>query len=248
MKKGANVNAKGLDGETPLQGAARRGCKDVAYFLLEHGAVAVISDNKRLTPLDYAVKPRLGEPDVGLICKMLLPSGALVHLAKKVVEAHEKRQKRIVKGLKRAVQSPGFLSGLADTLAGIDASGCARGTGEMLSAQLRQLDAFAQGDGDGTDEEEGVRARNLRRLTRGRGVAYTARRGRHRLAVVSAVQSSDFLSELADGLAGVNMVEADPGATKKLVAAAVRLDVLSTEGAQQPGGARAPKRRRRGVA
>ena len=72
------------------------------------------------------------------------------------------------------------------------------------------------------------------------------RRRRHRLGIERAVQSPEFLSELAEGLAGVNLFESDPGATKQLVAAALRLDVLAAEGAQQPGGA--PKRRRRGVA
>ena len=37
----------------------------------------------------------------------------------------------------------------------------------------------------------------------------------------------DFLSELAEGLAGVNMYESDPAAPKTLVSAAARLDALS---------------------
>ena len=247
VEEGADVNTKCNRGETPLHRAAWLGKKEVAYFLLEHGARVDTADVERLTPLRLALTPKIGEPDVNLICRMLLPSGALVQLAMDAVEAHGERLKGIVKGLKRAVDSPGFLKDLADTLAGIDASGCARGTDEMLSSLLRQLDAFAQGAGDVEDEQEGVRARNLRRLTRGRGGAYTARRGRHRLAVVSAVQIPDFLSELAEGLAGANLFKSAPVAPK-LVAAAVRLDVLSAQGAQQPGGARAPKRRRRGVA
>ena len=136
----------------------------------------------------------------------------------------------VVLGLQHAVESPGFRSDLADALAGVDASVCAGGTGAMLVSLLRQLDAFAQGAGDVEDEQEGVRARNLRRPTRGRGGAYTARRGRHRLAVVSAVQSSDFLSELAEGLAGVNMYVWAPVAPKKLVAAAARLDSIAADG------------------
>ena len=99
----------------------------------------------RQTPLDYAIKPKNGEPDVALICRMLLPSGALVQLATNGLEAHEKRLKRIVKGLKRAVDSPGFLEDLADTLAGIDASGCARGTGAMLKSLLRKIAGAADG-------------------------------------------------------------------------------------------------------
>ena len=71
------------------------------------------------------------------------------------------------------------------------------------------------------------------------------RRGRHRRAVVAAVRSADFLSELAEGLAGVNLFESDPRAPKSLVASAVRLDALAAEGAQQR---EASKRRRRGPA
>ena len=53
------------------------------------------------------------------------------------------------------------------------------------------------------------------------------RRGRHRLAVVSAVQSATFLSDLAEGLAGVNLFASDRVAPKKLVAAAEKLDALA---------------------
>ena len=105
----------------------------------------------------------------------------------------------------------------------------------MLKSLLRQLDAFAGKAGDegkkvkvidltatdGEPEEPG-RAPKRRRL----GDAYEARRGRHRLAVVRAVESAEFLSELAGGLAGVNLFESDAGATKGLVAAAGTLDAL----------------------
>ena len=65
------------------------------------------------------------------------------------------------------------------------------------------------------------------------------RRRRHRLGIERAVKIGDFLSELAHGLAGVNLFASDPGAPKKLVAAAARLDALSghQEGARQPGAA-----------
>ena len=224
VEKGAEVNGMANEGGTPLHTAAYFGQRAVVYFLLERGAVAVIADSEGTTPLHLALTPWEGEPDVELICKMLLPSGALVDIATDVVDAHEKRQKRIVKGLKRAVRSPGFLEDLADTLAGIDALGCAEGSGAMLKALLRQLDAFAGNAGDegaGGPEEPG-RAPNRRRL----GDAYEERRGRHRLAVVRAVESAEFLSELAGGLAGVNLFESDAGATKGLVAAAGTLDAL----------------------
>ena len=47
------------------------------------------------------------------------------------------------------------------------------------------------------------------------------------------MRSKDFLAELAEGLAGVNLFASDPVAPKKLVAAAVTLDALSAEAAQQ---------------
>ena len=49
-------------------------------------------------------------------------------------------------------------------------------------------------------------------------------------AVERAVQSKEFLSGLAEGLADVNMYDADPDAgaeIKPLVAAAARLDALA---------------------
>ena len=155
------------------------------------------------------------------------------------MEAHGERLKGIVKGLKRAVESPGFLKDLADTLAGIDASGCVRDTGTMLVALLRQLDGFVRG---------GYRVTWAPRR-QGLGATYEARRDRHRLAVGAAVQIPSFLSELSEGLAGVNLFESDPDATKQLVSAASKLDAVSEGGAQQQrGAARAPKRRRRGAA
>ena len=288
VKEGANMNAKNDLGVTPLHEAVRLRKKEVAYLLLEHGAFALIADDKRLTPLDYAVRPNSGEPDVALICNMLLPSGALVQLATDVVDAHEKRLTRIVKGLKRAVESPSFLEDLADTLAGvsdyaimgvmlkallrqldlfakaaddgagepeepdraapkrrrlgdaymerlkdlserlkdradtlagIDAPGCARATGATLKALLRQLDVV-------TNEWDAFRLLKSCRL----GEAYEERRGRHRLAVV---QSRAFLSDLAEGLAGVNMQVIYPRATKKLVAAAAKLDALEAPEARR---------------
>ena len=97
---------------------------------------------------------------------------------------------------------------------------------------------------DGADElEEPARAPTRRRL----GETYMERRGRHRRAVAAAVRKADFLSDLAEGLAGVNLSASDPGATKQLVASAVALDALAEGGAQRDA-ARAPKRVRRGAA
>ena len=124
------------------------------------------------------------------------------------------------------MRSPGFLEDLADTLEGICATGCAEGTGAMLKALLRQLDAFAErADGPG----EAGPAPKRRRL----GEAHEARRRWHALGMERAVRSKDFLSELAEGLAGVSLFASDPVAPKKLVAAAVTLDALSVEVAQE---------------
>ena len=247
LEKGAIANAKDNDGKTPLHWAVRWSetrMKESAHFLLERGAVAVIADNERLTPLDVALRPWSEKPDVELICRMLLPSGALVQLATDGLEAHEKRLKRLKAGLKRAVESAGFLEDLADTLAGIDASGCARGIDEMLSLLLGQLDAFSKAADDGPDPQAAVRVPKREGL----GESYVERRDRHRRAVAAAVRCATFLSDLAEGLAGVNTYESNPRAPKKLAAAALRLDALSEERAEQGGTARAPKRRRPGPA
>ena len=108
----------------------------------------------------------------------------------------------------------------------------------MLASLFRQLDAFVKG---------GYREiLALRRL--GLGATYEERRQRYRIGIERAVQSSEFLSDLAEGLAGVNMYESDPTAPKKLVAAAARLDVFAAGGAHERGASRAPKRRRGGAA
>ena len=254
MQKGADVNAKNDHGRTVLHRAVWYVCygrgpfhgdvpnidKDIAYFLLEHGAVAVIADDEDRTPLDYALTPECGEPDAELISKMLLPSGELVQLAQDALESHGKRQKRLGRGLERAVRSPGFLMGLADTLACIDASGSDPGTGAMLKSLVRQLDAFALAADAGTAERAAARAPTRRRL----GGAHAPWWRWHRRGIEQAVQSKTFLSGLAEGLAGVNLYESDPGANAKLVAAAVQLDelvaaavqpiALLVEGAKQP--------------
>ena len=227
LLKAGDVNAKNRNGDTALHIALQFGQREMAHRLLERGAVAVIANNKRRTPLHLALQPQDGEPDVELIRKMLLPSGALVRLAKDAVDAHEKRQKRIKVGLEGAArrQSPA-LEELADTLAGVGASRCAPGTGVRLVALLRRL-AYPKAGGNGAGAEEAFQALKRRRL----GDAYTERRRRHRLAVRPAMQSSDFISELAEALAGVNLHDPNPGATKGLAAAAVKLDAIAGEGA-----------------
>ena len=109
----------------------------------------------------------------------------------------------------------------------------------MLKSLLRQLDAFAKGAGDGA--AEALRAPRRQGL----GESYMERRGRHGLAVAAAVRIPTFLSELAEGLAGVNLYDPDPSAPERLLAAARRLDAIADGEAPRPGGPRALKRIRR---
>ena len=60
---------------------------------------------------------------------------------------------------------------------------------------------------------------------------YMERRRRLQLALVPALRSAEFLSDLAEGLAGVNLFASDPRVPKKLMAAAMKLDALAGEGA-----------------
>ena len=99
----------------------------------------------------------------------------------------------------------------------------------MLAALFRQLDAFAEEGAHGTDAPEALRVPELEGL----GDAYEGRRQRSRRGIARAVQSAEFLSDLAEGLAGVNMYESDPCAPKRLVAAAGRLGEIAEE-AEQP--------------
>lgn len=52
--KGANVNAKDKDGDTPVHDAALRGHKDIVELLLAEGADANARDNSGQTPADEA--------------------------------------------------------------------------------------------------------------------------------------------------------------------------------------------------
>jgi ankyrin repeat protein len=61
LAEGADVNAKGLKGETPLHGAASRGLKEIIELLIAEGAdvnAEVASGSQQgFTPLDYATHP-----------------------------------------------------------------------------------------------------------------------------------------------------------------------------------------------
>ena len=54
LAEGADVNAKGEKGETPLHGAAFTGRMEVVELLIENGADVNAKDEDGGTPLDYA--------------------------------------------------------------------------------------------------------------------------------------------------------------------------------------------------
>lgn len=54
MQAGANVNAKGLDNETPLHDAAMNGHTKLVKLLVEKGADVHAKNSKGKTPIDVA--------------------------------------------------------------------------------------------------------------------------------------------------------------------------------------------------
>ena len=100
----ANVNTADKNGETPLHVAARMGRHDVAHFLLDKGAKPDKGNNMGVAPIDLAAKstiirqPRgsriVHPPGMGLLCRMIGGSGALIVLATKMVRAHLERSKK----------------------------------------------------------------------------------------------------------------------------------------------------------
>lgn len=54
VKGGANVNAKGLDDETPLHDATISGNLLLVKFLIEHGAEPFAKNTKGKMPIEYA--------------------------------------------------------------------------------------------------------------------------------------------------------------------------------------------------
>ena len=73
-------------------------------LLATHGADVTAEDNAGWTPIHLAAQPgrdRKGnvvEPDIGIINYLLRETGAIVPLAKDVVEAHYRRQRRHEQG------------------------------------------------------------------------------------------------------------------------------------------------------
>ena len=110
----ANVDAKDIQGYTLLYWAARFGHNDLAHFLLDKGARPDVANEKGVTPIDVAalpcnhVKEVIG-PDMGLLCRMMRESGALIVLASKMVAAHLERTEKQRQGDADAVSTVGSL-------------------------------------------------------------------------------------------------------------------------------------------
>jgi len=57
INHGAGLNAKNMNGETPLHSAAQEGCLNAAKLLVSKGADINAKSKNNRTPLDYAVRP-----------------------------------------------------------------------------------------------------------------------------------------------------------------------------------------------
>ncbi len=76
-----NVNYRGL---IPLHLAIQRGHKDIAIFLIKHGALVNLKDNKGRTPLSYIIEAKSDElSEYSDITQLLLDNGADVVAADK---------------------------------------------------------------------------------------------------------------------------------------------------------------------
>jgi ankyrin repeat protein len=72
IAQGADVNAKGYDGQTPLMIAARYKQKEVAELLIGHGADVNARDSNGMTPLHAAVTKSYNKD----IVELLIAKGA----------------------------------------------------------------------------------------------------------------------------------------------------------------------------
>lgn len=82
LQSGANLNARGLDNDTPLHDAAVNGHVKIAKLLVERGADINAKNSKGKTPLDVAlptVRPYLLNPSLSLPGKTHLNCPAKAH-------------------------------------------------------------------------------------------------------------------------------------------------------------------------
>ena len=87
------------DEEAATLQAAEWGRFDVAHFLLDNGARPDVGNNECVAPIDLAARPFDDydvpiAPDMGLLCRMIRESGALIVLANKMVSAALEKTRR----------------------------------------------------------------------------------------------------------------------------------------------------------
>ena len=79
IEKGANVNAVGNYGWTPLMVAAEKGLYATARLLIKYGAEVNVRNVGGVTPLMWAVSMREEWPDSVKLVRLLIASGADVN-------------------------------------------------------------------------------------------------------------------------------------------------------------------------
>jgi len=107
IEKGANVNAVGNYGWTPLMVAAEKGLYATARLLIKHGGDVNGRNLGGVTPLMWAVSMREEWPDSVKLVRLLIDSGADVNAKTKAGKtalswAREYNHKEIIEILKEA--------------------------------------------------------------------------------------------------------------------------------------------------
>jgi len=102
IKKGANVNAVGNFGWTPLMVAASKDLFEASLLLIKHGADVNAKNAGNVTPLMWSVNEREISPDAIMILNLLINNGADVNAKTKtgrtaLIWAKEFNHKEIVR-------------------------------------------------------------------------------------------------------------------------------------------------------
>lgn len=85
---GADVNARGSDGQTPLHAAVQGGAIAIAQALLQHGANLEAVDDRGQTPLNLAAgSVEVGRPQTQKLVDFLIQNGAQYDIDTAVLQA-----------------------------------------------------------------------------------------------------------------------------------------------------------------